>query len=418
MEDRCLQFPMVTKRPLCFSTILPGGKSSSKSHTRQVSEPSSCDTLVAFSTMVSPSEKFSHYTATISEGNKTDFSPSSLTGSPPLMEAAEASCMGCLKRQKNELTLSKDVRDVLAQSIRPGTSSQYNSCWQYFVNWCISRETDPAEAPLAEVLEFLSHLFRERGLAYRTINCYRSAISSFHAPIDGSNVGKHPLVSRCLKGVFNLRPPLPKYTFFWDVRTVLDHLSSWNSPKMLDLKQLSVKSVTLLAINCHGRSSDLTSLDLSQHWSSDSKIVFWSGKLLKQSNPSKPFKKFEVQKDQDVRICPFVHLKEYIDRTSSLRQNATQLFVSYVKPHKPVTSSTLARWMLDALEQSSIDVDKFKAHSIRGASTSKAVNMGVSINDIISTADWTNIRTFEKFYHRPLESEDYFPAVLQEEANC
>ena len=176
--------------------------------------------------------------------------------------------------------------------------------------------------------------------------------------------------------------------------------------------------MTLLAINCHGRSSDLTSLDLSQHWSSDSKIVFWSGKLLKQSSPSKPFKKFEVQKDQDVRICPFVHLKEYIDRTSSLRQNATQLFISYVKPHKPVTSNTLARWMLDALKQSSIDVDKFKAHSIRGASTSKAVNMGVSINDIISTADWTNIRTFEKFYHRPLESEDYLPAVLQEEANC
>ena len=296
--------------------------------------------------------------------------------------------------QQNELTLSKDVRDVLAQSVRPGTSSQYNSCWQYFMNWCITRETDPAEAPLAKVLEFLSHLFRERGLAYRTKNCYRSAISSFHAPIDGSNVGKHPLVSRFLKGVFNLRPPLPKYTFFWDIKTVLDHLSSWHSPKMLDLKQLSVKTVTLLAINCNEKSSVLTSLDLSQHWSSDSKVVFWSGKLLKQSNPSKPFKKFEVQLDQDARICPFVHLKECIDRTSLLRQNATQLFISYVNPHKPVTSSTLAKWMLNALKQSPVDVDKFKAHSIRGASTSIAVNMCVSINDIISTADWTNIRNF------------------------
>ena len=113
-----------------------------------------------------------------------------------------------------------------------------------------------------------------------------------------------------------------------------------------------------------------------------------------------------------------MHLKQYIDRASSLRQNATQLFSSCVKLHKPVTSRTLARWILDALKQSSIDVDKFKAHSIRGASTSKAVNMGVSINDIISIDDWTNIRTFEKFYHRPLESEDYLPAVLQEEANC
>ena len=70
------------------------------------------------------------------------------------------------------------------------------------------------------------------------------------------------------------------------------------------------------------------------------------------------------------------------------------------------------------LKQSSTDVDKFKAHSIRGASTFKAVNLGVSITDIISTADWTNITAFEKFYHRPLESEDYLPAVLPEEANC
>ena len=112
---------------------------------------------------------------------------------------------------------------------------------------------------------------------------------------------------------------------------------------MLDLKQLSVKSMTLLAINCHGRSSDFTSLAFLSIGHLTQKLFFWSGKLLKQCNPSKPFKKFEVQVDQDARICPFVHLKEYIDRTSSLRQNATQLFISYVKPHKPVTSSTLAR---------------------------------------------------------------------------
>ena len=105
------------------------------------------------------------------------------------------------------------MRDVLTQSVSPGTSSQDNSCWQYFVTWYITRETDLGEAPLAEVLEFLNHPIRERGLACREINCYRSAISSFHAPIDRTNVDKHPLVSRCLKGVFNLRPPYQKISF-------------------------------------------------------------------------------------------------------------------------------------------------------------------------------------------------------------
>ena len=52
------------------------------------------------------------------------------------------------------------------------------------------------------------------------------------------------------------------------------------------------------------------------------------------------FQNFEVQKDQDARICPFVNLKEYVDRTSSLRQNAIQLFNPYVKPYKPMSSNT------------------------------------------------------------------------------
>ena len=85
-------FPRITERPLCFPTILSGGKSSSKSHTRQGLEPSYCDTLVAFSTMVSSSEGSSHYRATIPEGNNKDFSPSSLRGSPSLMETAETGC--------------------------------------------------------------------------------------------------------------------------------------------------------------------------------------------------------------------------------------------------------------------------------------------------------------------------------------
>ena len=43
---------------------------------------------------------FNHYTATISKRNKKDFSLSSLRGSPPLMETAEAGCMGCFRKPK------------------------------------------------------------------------------------------------------------------------------------------------------------------------------------------------------------------------------------------------------------------------------------------------------------------------------
>jgi len=42
-------------------------------------------------------------------------------------------------------------------------------------------------------MNFLASLF-EQGYQYRSVNSYRSAISSVHEKVDGEEVGKHPLV--------------------------------------------------------------------------------------------------------------------------------------------------------------------------------------------------------------------------------
>ena len=50
----------------------------------------------------------------------------------------------------------------------------------------------------------------EKGLAYRTINVHRSAISAYHEPLHGYPIGWSPLVFSLLSGVFNLGPPQRK----------------------------------------------------------------------------------------------------------------------------------------------------------------------------------------------------------------
>ena len=47
-----------------------------------------------------------------------------------------------------------------------------------------------------------------QGHEYRSLNSYRSAISSIH---DGVEVSKHALLTRMLKGAINQRPPRLKY---------------------------------------------------------------------------------------------------------------------------------------------------------------------------------------------------------------
>ena len=56
--------------------------------------------------------------------------------------------------------------------------------------------------------------------------------------------------------------------------------------------------------------------------------------------------------------------------------------MAVVKPHKPVSSCTIAHWLKCVLGDSGIDVSMFAAHSVRGASSSAAAMAGVTTNDI------------------------------------
>ena len=48
----------------------------------------------------------------------------------------------------------------------------------------------------------------------------------------------------------------------------------------------------------------------------------------------------------------------------------------------------------EAAGGSGVDTSIFTAHSVRGASSSKASNMGISTNDILTAADWSSESVF------------------------
>lgn len=86
------------------------------------------------------------------------------------------------------------------------------------------------------------------GLSYSRLNTARSALSSILPLIDGIPFGKHPLVIRFLKGVFESRPAMPRYTAVWDVNQVLDYLKTLSPVNEISLKSLTLKLTMLLAV--------------------------------------------------------------------------------------------------------------------------------------------------------------------------
>ena len=73
------------------------------------------------------------------------------------------------------------------------------------------------------------------------------------------------------------------------------------------------------------------------------------------------------------------------------QEKPNNLLISLVKPHRPVT---ISRWILPLNKEAGIDTTIFKAHSVRGASTTAAANAVVSLREILDMTDWSKSATY------------------------
>ncbi len=308
-----------------------------------------------------------------------------------------------------------EVVELLLSATRENTNTAYQSAWNGWNNWCHARNIDPMSGGVKEVLCYLAEFFKT-GVSYSTVNISRSMLSSTLNLMgsDHRDIGRHPLVAQLMKGIYHAKPPTPKYSSTWDPAVVLSHFSA-TAGRTLSLLQQARKVVTLLALTTLLRCSEITSIQTETIEFSGSKVSFGLG-ALRKSQRSGPLKRYSLSEwTQNRALCPLTCLRTYLERTRSLRSshNGKQLFIGSTKPHNPVTSSTVGRWIKEQLKEAGIDTSVFSAHSTRGAAASKAASSGVSIQSILKQGHWANESTFSKFYRRETASErDRFESTI------
>ena len=295
-------------------------------------------------------------------------------------------------------------------SWRPNTESTYSSGWDQWVGWASLHGVQEHSPGIADVLNYLSTLF-EKGRKYRTINCARSILSSTLLPIDGFPVGKHPMVTRLMKGVFNKRPPTKLLFPSWSVKQVLVMLSSWSPAKSLSFKLLTYKCVMLLALVTGKRASSISQLSLKQGYLEigESTVVLQPLGLEKTTRPGHTAAPIVIEAyNQAPEICPVYYLKAYIIRSKELRKSDT-LFVSINKPHNKVSPATVCRWLKSVITMSS---QSGSGGSTRSVSTSTGVGRGLTIDSIVKAGDWARSRTFKNHYYRPVPLNELQMSIL------
>ena len=126
-----------------------------------------------------------------------------------------------------------------------GIGIKYNSHIKIFVKFCREKYTDLIQTTIEMGIEFLTEYFKT-GLGYSSVNFARSTLSSIKKPVCNVPFGKSPLVCRLLKGVFNIRPALPRYVTKWDIAKFFTFIKSKLVLITCDLKTLSHRLAILL----------------------------------------------------------------------------------------------------------------------------------------------------------------------------
>lgn len=213
-----------------------------------------------------------------------------------------------------------------------------------------------------------------------------------------------------MRGVFILRPALPKYNVTWNVNKVLDYLKTIKSDDDTDLKSLTQKVVMLMALLTGQGVQSLHVLDLRNINFDDKYLKIRIGDALKQTRPGFHIAEFNFEQyTDDPNLCIVKLLQLYIEKTKLLRIDETKLFISFCKPHKSVTKDTISRWIKTVLSKAGINLNIFKPHSVRSASVSKVQSkLNVPLATIMRTAGWTKESTFRIFYNKPVTMDTSF----------
>ena len=306
---------------------------------------------------------------------------------------------------------------------RRSTRSVYEAKWTIFTKWCISNQVDFRAPPVNSVADFLMYLFEERKLQPSTIDGYRSAIAD---TLGNStlNISKDENLTRLLDSFHRDRPKGRRGIPSWNLSLVLHQLTKapFEPIKEASLKHLTFKTVFLLALGSGKHRSEIHAWQSKniRHQSDWSKVSlypspsFLSKNQLAKEGPDSvapvvipalaPTLDRFLKSDRS--LCPVRALRYYLDRTSDLRQNKELVFVSFKKGFdKDISPATISSWIKQTVvlcyelsDQEAHTLHQVKAHNVRAFAASKAFQLGVSLEQILSACHWKSHNTFTRFY--------------------
>ena len=93
--------------------------------------------------------------------------------------------------------------------------------------------------------------------------------------------------------------------------------------------------------------------------------IFYIALFLKATSPGFHQHPLEFRTYTNRSLSAITYIRRYLLETKALRHSDGGFFISFKSPHKAVTPTTIARWVINVLKEVGLNVSVFSAHSTR-----------------------------------------------------
>ncbi|KAJ8912391.1 hypothetical protein NQ315_013457 [Exocentrus adspersus] len=161
----------------------------------------------------------------------------------PRSSASYPGCSSFIRQAFLKKGIPEDAIPFVLASITRETLRKYDAVFSRWWEFSTINYTHPYAYNLAGILSFIKTIFG-KDCSYSTINIHIAALSLFMIiPEEDKNI-----FEKFYKGLYNLKPPMPKYKYTWDPAPVPDYLQTLIPLEGLSLEKLTYKLVMLVAL--------------------------------------------------------------------------------------------------------------------------------------------------------------------------
>jgi hypothetical protein len=197
------------------------------------------------------------------------------------------------------------------------------------------------------------------------------------------------------------------------VQPFRDLFLGWPSNDIISLKQLRLKTITLLSLTLMLRPSDIA--PKSVHFDADtlkqSPWLFTTDNITFLSSGEAQIVFHGIKNDtsrtgfeviltpmEEPKLNPVKTLKDYIERSKHLRSQENAVFLALTQPYGAISAKTVANIMVEAIKLAGLSGRGFSAKSFRPTGATLAVETGCDPEIAMRIGRWKTRSVFYDHY--------------------